>query len=208
MDHSPLARLPPELRNKIYEIALTQEKPVARFHPYISRARDHCTHRLALTRTCKQIHAESSQLFYSCNTFKLIAQSSDGKALTCLDSLVSRLGEANTAAMRRLQINLFMPHRNLSSLRSILGVVREIRDRRGLMAECWIELRFRVHAGGFGEHLSLVWDPRGPQKVENSRQQCMDRIDTWEAKGKAGNSMLQLWSFLVARDLKAVLKEV
>lgn len=208
MEHSPLGRLPPELRNNIYELVFKQMKPVTIFYLDGAWNRHHLTHDFALTKTCKQIHAETSQLFYSGSTFMLIAQNSNGEASPCPHSLISRMGEANTTAMRTLHINLFIACHRAHLLRSILRVVREIPERRELMAKCWVELRFRVHGVGLGRHLRLVWDPQDLKSVDTSRQQCLDRIDAWAKDKENNNGMLEDWDFSAARDLRAVLKEV
>lgn len=79
MDSSPFVRLPPEMRNRIYELALSHHEPIEvhavcpnnRFNrPSVwpitqSRLR-------ALTQTCKAIRAESSKLFFASNDFVLL----------------------------------------------------------------------------------------------------------------------------------------
>lgn len=69
MDNSPLAKLPPELRNNIYELALHSLEPIVTYYdkhstgfcnPYINRV-----HVLALPATCKQLRAETLNLLYS-----------------------------------------------------------------------------------------------------------------------------------------------
>ncbi|KAK5115831.1 hypothetical protein LTR85_009425 [Meristemomyces frigidus] len=73
MDHSPLSRLPAELRNRIYELALHQDTPVrARFANQRPRLQFKYTdNALALVRSCKQIRAESAGLFCSANSFRI-----------------------------------------------------------------------------------------------------------------------------------------
>jgi len=75
MDKSPLSKLPAELRNRIWELALASDVPLAakwrntesKFRPERPPASDPA----ALTKTCKQLRAESGQLFYTVNHFIL-----------------------------------------------------------------------------------------------------------------------------------------
>ena len=114
MDQSPLARLPPEIRNQIYELALHQpkgcmiearrstSKPGLQFKlAYWSTISDPT----ALTRTCKHIRRECVQMFYVINTFHVFIK--DG----CLTSDIGSqffegMGEANSAALREFVLNI------------------------------------------------------------------------------------------------------
>ncbi|KAF2171132.1 hypothetical protein M409DRAFT_19102 [Zasmidium cellare ATCC 36951] len=64
MDNSPLNKLSAELRNQIYELALTSDNPVS-----IS---DGSAVQPPLTRTCKQIRSESLLLSYGLNSITAI----------------------------------------------------------------------------------------------------------------------------------------
>jgi len=58
---SPLLKLPPELRNRIYELVFLDQQPqnlLAGDHP--------------ATRTCRQIRSDSIDLFYSISNFRLV----------------------------------------------------------------------------------------------------------------------------------------
>lgn len=73
MDHSPLARLAPELRNRVYELALTHSdriKPLNGSHH--AELADHNQ----LTSTCRQVRTETLGMFYAVITFALSAQNS------------------------------------------------------------------------------------------------------------------------------------
>ncbi|KAK5124133.1 hypothetical protein LTR85_001836 [Meristemomyces frigidus] len=77
MENSPFARLAPELRNRIFELALKSDDPIVIFERYFYNG----TVRLfgaegqsrptSLFRTCKTIHNEAAQLFYAINTFEV-----------------------------------------------------------------------------------------------------------------------------------------
>ncbi|KAK4954650.1 hypothetical protein LTR10_008083 [Elasticomyces elasticus] len=101
MDSSPLARLPAELRQTIYELVLTMAWPTIFFEQtklrrkirYVLRTRQfekiphHYDpwgtlatrgHRnnLAIIRTCKQVHREAAKAVFSCNEFRLTLRTS------------------------------------------------------------------------------------------------------------------------------------
>ncbi|KAF2483058.1 hypothetical protein BDY17DRAFT_323822 [Neohortaea acidophila] len=76
LQHSPLAKLPPELRNLIFEYAVTQLAPIfvedKDYHNPDRRISLRATPRCrptALTQTCKQIRDEAEPLLYACNDF-------------------------------------------------------------------------------------------------------------------------------------------
>lgn len=77
MESSPLNKLPGELRNRIYELALSQAGDITVF---VSGIRPHLFHPtetkniLSLTETCKDIRHEASPVFYRVNKFVLISK--------------------------------------------------------------------------------------------------------------------------------------
>ncbi|KAK3649203.1 hypothetical protein LTR56_007043 [Elasticomyces elasticus] len=85
MEGSRLLDLPPELRNRIYDLVFTTEKIIivrqhhkgSEVHAFISaddgtEAPAKC-HSLALLRTCKQVNQEAAQMFWACKEFKVMA---------------------------------------------------------------------------------------------------------------------------------------
>ena len=93
MDNSRLGKLPAELRNNIWQLALQQEEPIelvitgkkllkARSRPYTS-----------LLKTCKALHYEARGIFYSCNTFCITVRDFDegGTAKKSLRLFVDQL---------------------------------------------------------------------------------------------------------------------
>ena len=73
MDNSLLAGLPPELRGLIYEFVLIEQSTIEiNFRKACREIKGLARKPLALTSTCKQIHAESLPVFYGKNHFKLI----------------------------------------------------------------------------------------------------------------------------------------
>ena len=69
---SGLLDLPAELRTYIFELSLTSSKPLVTFHldPWQRDTLQEAT-QPALTRTNRQLRAESLLLFYTCNAFVL-----------------------------------------------------------------------------------------------------------------------------------------
>jgi len=74
MDASPLAKLPPELRNNIFDLVVIIPNGV---HLELSQgwpqtpdeSADSVKHAMALMRTCKQIRQECFTTFFTANTF-------------------------------------------------------------------------------------------------------------------------------------------
>jgi hypothetical protein len=77
MEECPLNRLPGELRNRIYELALFQSSGITVF---VSGVRPHLfkptetKNILSLTETCKELRHESLPIFYQVNKFVLISK--------------------------------------------------------------------------------------------------------------------------------------
>lgn len=67
MDDSPLSRLPAELRNRIYELALLQDDSIT-----ISLNGKRRWRPPAHLSTCNQIRAEASSIYYAGNTFTVL----------------------------------------------------------------------------------------------------------------------------------------
>lgn len=81
MDNSPFNDLPAELRNRIYELALTQSCDIligfktARAGSITIVNADICNkHPLSLAQTCKRIRQECRQLFFAANVFSIRLQ--------------------------------------------------------------------------------------------------------------------------------------
>lgn len=77
MDASPLARLPPQLRNIIYNRVLVQDAPtkllwVLGALASSNRKPSNFNTRIALLETCRQIHMEAAPIFYGNNTFSVL----------------------------------------------------------------------------------------------------------------------------------------
>ncbi|EME38397.1 hypothetical protein DOTSEDRAFT_39411 [Dothistroma septosporum NZE10] len=115
MDRSPISKLPAELRNRIFELALHQDRIVLRPYPpdpevtssptrrrlYLSKEtnRQHF-HPTALAQTCRQLHNETTAVFYSTNIFVVNTWRHDYPAL--ITQLRHAISPANSAALRKL----------------------------------------------------------------------------------------------------------
>ena len=103
MNNSPLAKLPPEVRNRIYSFALTHDHPlkskIARSRlgdePCCDEASQH-THISALSRTCKQVQNECTKLFYAANTFIIPIDNELPLDDPPLDNIRTELVKSNT----------------------------------------------------------------------------------------------------------------
>lgn len=68
---SPFLKLPPELRNRIYEAVLTDPYAISAVHWDFEIPRSTTPEQPPLTRTCRAIRAEALPIFYSSNTFMI-----------------------------------------------------------------------------------------------------------------------------------------
>lgn len=100
MDKSILGRLSPELRNRIYELALFEQRPVS-----VSK---NSWIEPALLRTCKQIREEAELLFYSTNDFTCVTNFQDENA-RCLVRWLKRGRSQKVPLIKSLTIRVEMP---------------------------------------------------------------------------------------------------
>ncbi|KAK5124311.1 hypothetical protein LTR85_002014 [Meristemomyces frigidus] len=133
MDNSPLARLPPELRNDIYELALTHDRPY--IIPTEQRRRSGLSGR-GLMRTCRTVRAETTLLFYASNDFVFKCDSyyslgpKSHKCVKEFQAFAGTIGEANAAALRSVSfsdesITCLVEARRKAVIRLVLGAVKE-----------------------------------------------------------------------------------
>ncbi|KAK5124197.1 hypothetical protein LTR85_001900 [Meristemomyces frigidus] len=110
MENSPFAKLAPELRNRIYELALTLPKRIV----IVRRSFSPSTFRqepanaryqpLALAMTCRVINEECQQLFYAANAFELRA-ALHSNGTTTLGGFCETIGGRNSAALRSVTVD-------------------------------------------------------------------------------------------------------
>ena len=121
MDGSPFGKLPPELRNRVYELVLANnevfEITTTAFGPDFARPRSTPQyvkmHPVAMTVTCKKMRAECTQLFYSGNTFSFSftadpcyhgPQNHSKRELWIFSRFRKAIGTLNAAALRSIII--------------------------------------------------------------------------------------------------------
>lgn len=105
MDNSPFARLSPELRNHIYEIALRHDQPL--YVPpstHLIRKAEYEVSSLGLLRTCKAVSEESTRLFYNVNTFAFECRGA-GQVDKRLKSFADTIGPANTEVIQSIVLD-------------------------------------------------------------------------------------------------------
>ncbi|RMY58255.1 hypothetical protein D0865_02706 [Hortaea werneckii] len=91
---SPLLTLPPELRNKIYSLALTSPSkltPSKTGHLKLP----------ALLQTCVQIRLEATQMWFAQTTFQIPLNPSN---LSNLHTFLETCGKANLAVLHKLEL--------------------------------------------------------------------------------------------------------
>ena len=100
MESSPLQRLPPELRNQIFALALAASHSIdlKKIHEGV-----------ALLRTCKQTREETYAMFYAGNDFRyvFVQNSDDGVKKLC--GFLHRLGPSMIRIMGSLRVAILPP---------------------------------------------------------------------------------------------------
>lgn len=147
MDQSPFIRLPPELRDDIYEMVLVQDHPIG-----ISQPPDSKTSRVsfaALLQTCHQIRNEAIAIFYSSNSFVI---STPGANFTrpCLKGWLGALEPETRLLIRRVFINEDNASiwRNWRQEMKRLMICKEFLTECGL-GRCGVELFLKARNGGW-----------------------------------------------------------
>ncbi|KAK4550303.1 hypothetical protein LTR36_003270 [Oleoguttula mirabilis] len=113
MDNSPLAKLPAELRNTIYEFAFYREAPIRiEMHgtpPTLRRcpnSADPDKHLLALPATCNEVRHESLLVFYASNAIELHFSPTPRDYAGPMHDILADLGQAKAGVLRSLTLNL------------------------------------------------------------------------------------------------------
>ncbi|KAF2483330.1 hypothetical protein BDY17DRAFT_310361 [Neohortaea acidophila] len=105
MDRSPLGALAPELRNRIYELALYERRPVSISKNFWAEA--------ALLRTCKQVRQEAELLFYSINDFIFVTDLQENEDWKRLLHWVQRAPTQKFALIKSFTVQVEAPGREL-----------------------------------------------------------------------------------------------
>ncbi|KAK5124198.1 hypothetical protein LTR85_001901 [Meristemomyces frigidus] len=156
MDKSSFGKLAPELRNRIYELALSSADP---FHLYMSRTHSRLQQQpktaqrypLALAATCRAIRAEATALFYGSNTFIFRAcpmlSDSDHQLL---QDFRSQIGEANATALRTVVFDAGWCT-NIITLRCLLSNLQIASARDATRCRIKVKARFLCGIDVVGE---------------------------------------------------------
>lgn len=138
MDASPLAKLPPELRNTIYHEVLLQEDTIKlSFQPARNNNKSRVvlsTRRqnefLALTLTCKPLRRETHDLFFAINSFEIEADGDASRSVTAsipihrfLDGITTLRARSAIKSLA-LHIGLYLPR---YSKRCVLEAVKDFK---------------------------------------------------------------------------------
>lgn len=103
MDNSPLMRLPPELRNRIYDLVVIESQPIT---ISIRKRRFGTPMRPpALLHNCRQLRAEASPVYYSSNIF--IAEEGQRSTLGPLETWLRMIGEEARGLVHRIHFNVY-----------------------------------------------------------------------------------------------------
>ncbi|KAK5704759.1 hypothetical protein LTR17_021624 [Elasticomyces elasticus] len=105
MDSSPLARLPRELRDTIYEQVLRHEYPLrlSRMEKGWWNRNGDIVNSLGILRVCKQLYAEAALSLYSTNEFDLCMSYS--KKRSVFSEFLVNIGTTNARALRHVTLS-------------------------------------------------------------------------------------------------------
>lgn len=114
MDNSPLQRLPPELRDRIYEFVTTQDEQISiivRTGKPVTRGLD-----LRFMTVCKQMRDEANAIFYNANAFTIVTKylETEGetsnplarKSFSGIQSWLAAIGPDGTKSLSRVCLDL------------------------------------------------------------------------------------------------------
>ena len=206
MEESPLYKLPGELRNRIYELALLQSGGITVF---VSALRPHLfkptetSNILALTETCKDVRHESSPIFYEINTFTLIskylgeqysgdirtARNAQWKTGLCI--WLNHVGERNVDALSHVDIDIgtsflynYVPSSE-SIWRSVASVLDHFREKTLVCMKTELDWTYESRRG-FAITIPLS-DPAGArQAVHEALEEQRRELVPWCEENHAG----------------------
>lgn len=151
MDDSPLARLPQELRNYVYELAVTSDKPIRVSTEILPRWQAP-----GLLQCCHQSRNEASGIYFGGNTFSVNANAvlnTRERMHYLLETWLLALGPTTRSLVRHIRLDdEHCTHQD--EVHGRIAFFKLCMDRRGVLpaqAEISVELRFgwRVNEVGF-----------------------------------------------------------
>lgn len=105
MDASPLASLPAELRNEIYELVLLEQSEVIITADNNKQRSPDSVHP-ALTKVCKQIRTECHGTYFAVNDFRIKAPSYTSYPLQFLNQWLDHIGTANAQHLQTVIVDM------------------------------------------------------------------------------------------------------
>ncbi|KAK5117802.1 hypothetical protein LTR85_008777 [Meristemomyces frigidus] len=170
MESSSLRKLPAELRNTIFELALSASDPVNINLPSANRTWTSTTSSwstpssLAHAQTCKQIRRETLPVFFAANSFSIVTSELDsggmddsclGTGLKPMRRLLAELG-THKALISTLEIHLGYYEPAMVEYTSA-GLARLIRAYRGLLVRDAVKLTVDIatFCDGDGEYFDI-----------------------------------------------------
>ena len=187
MEKSPYERLAPELRNRIYELALRCERPleISHFpsaHGGYWREMSRQINGLALALTCKRVHEEAAWLFYAINTFFFFHDTTKN-GIANLRAFRGVIGTVNSSAMRSVVID-----RAISKASPDEPFLQQLCDEAKIHPDCalvldtairyWptqallMSLRLKL---GFGRS-EYLWDAA----IEDMKKRSEEAVTSWK----------------------------
>lgn len=197
MDRSPLGRLPAELREYIYKLALTSSKPTLLIQPclhdplgdasirYWLINLDNNMHSLALTRTCRQVHNESSDLFFKLKTDIHIMNNPLFGPTKSLRDFLGFIGPEASSRIRSVKIDMSGPRRVCSHRKCNCTEIRQLVELRRWSlqnSQVALSVEFRFHRR-WARAIIDVRDLAG-MHVSDVRAQDRDFMTSFKRKGE------------------------
>ncbi|KAK3614770.1 hypothetical protein LTR56_027032 [Elasticomyces elasticus] len=160
MDSSPLARLPRELRDTIYEQVLRHEKPLrlSRMEKGWWNWNGDIVNSLGILRVCKQLYAEAALSLYSTNNFDLCKNW--WEEASEFSGFLAEVGTTNARALRHITLSISVCVGSMlnPTIRWNIDWVA-LEKLKGGMLHPKCEVRFRAFAHSFVTIDAIISDP-------------------------------------------------
>lgn len=179
MAASSFGGLPPELRNRIYELTLIAKEPIVVVIRNINGARGGRLRdkrsglATGLLRTCKLIHAEAQPVFLGCNTFEVLARQET--ATPVLDTFLHNTTTLpNLHLLRRVHVQLGEDYFDSDverGMKALAGTLKAVKTQTAWLPQCQFSIGLTP---GFadGSAISLELRPQSRQSMEQSISEC------------------------------------
>lgn len=123
MDSSPFSKLSAELRNEIYELALSFENTIFITNTSDYRLKSSTKHPTALLQTCRQIRAEATKMFYANNAFRVCDSRptepyGTSNGFTVVQQFFHTIGLHNSNTIKRMRVDIRFDQRDLSRIKT------------------------------------------------------------------------------------------